>query len=137
MAARAGAPRARALLRAASSPAWWRTRAAAVHYFPLVWDSEPRSPKSHGPPLGLRVGVAANRARGWRLEPGRGSISWLEEGGGLLLRLATSWRLKSQTYSDRLLPTEESGLSVDNGRRIPSGCGGPRSSRPVGVLAPS
>lgn len=92
MAARAGAPRARALLRAASSPAW------CEHVRLLCTTSRWSGTPSHAAQVArasARAGGGDGGEQGAGLETGarRGSISWLEEGGGLLLRLATSWRL--------------------------------------------
>lgn len=97
MAARAGAPRARALLRANGSPAW------CEHVRPLCTTSRWSGTPSHAAQAaaGLRsgsgrrrgggVGGGAGRAQGWRLGPWPGQH--LMARGGLLPRLATSWRL--------------------------------------------
>lgn len=86
-----------------------RARASAVHGFLLPRDAEPRSP-SRGPRLGLRgggEGCAAGRAQGWRL----GSPAWAAPRGASRAAPAPGV-LRGPLHSDRLLPTERSGLRI-------------------------
>lgn len=136
MAARAGAPRARALLRAASSPAW------CEHVRLLCttsrWSGTP-SRAAQVARASARAGGGGGGEQGAGLETGARPGQHLLARGGR--RAASAPRDLLASVVPNVLRSasfvRESGLSVDNGRRIPPGCGGPRSRSPVGVLAPS
>lgn len=119
MAARAGAPRAQALLRVASSLAW------CEHVRPLCTAScWPGMPSPVAQAVGLRSG--SRRRRAGRRAGGRGLAGPAPRGAR---RAAPAprvfWASRIGACFDQLLPTERSGLGVDNGRRIPPLCGSP------------